>query len=93
MKHRTFLGFRLHRGEPDRPTKLRAYTGSMLLRDAGPDGLNNYADHAIARWYGVSFRLRWFMGFWLLGKTTYPTERGPIPQPTSKAPATPDIRT
>lgn len=81
---RTILGFRLHRGTPDLPTKLRAYTSSMLQKD-GEDGverigINNYADHSIARWYGISFKLRWFLGLWVFGDTCYPSERGPIPR-------------
>lgn len=76
----TFLGFRLHKGEPDIPTKLRAYTSSLLSK-VGKDGdcRNNYTDHVIAKWYGVSFRLSWFFGIWVFGKTSYPTEIGPIP--------------
>ena len=76
---RTFLGLRLHRGEPVNPTKLRAYTGTLLSKVNKTEGLNDYVDHRIARWYGVSFRLKWFFGFWLLGETTYPRERGPVP--------------
>ena len=78
---KSFLGLRLHRGEPHFPTKLRAYTGSLLSKkgDEG-DGLNSYVDHRIARWYGLSFRLRWFSGIWLFGETAYPQERGPIPR-------------
>lgn len=79
MRHRPIFGFRLHKGEPENPTRVRAYTGSLLMKDLGPEGINNYTDHAIARWYGISFRLKWFLGLWLLGDTTYPRERGPIP--------------
>jgi len=78
---KTFLGFRIHCGDPDNPTKLRSYTGSLLMKDNTVDnGLNNYTDHAIARWYGVSFKLNWFFGFWLFGTTSYAKERGPIPR-------------
>lgn len=76
----TFLGFRLHRGEPDLPTKLRAYTGSLLTKDGTSRiARNNYSDHQLARWYGVSFKLRWFAGLWVFGETSYPAENGPIP--------------
>lgn len=74
----SFMGFRLHRGEPENPTKLRAYTGSLLMK-TGNEGRNNYTDHEIARWYGVSFNLKWFVGFWLFGKTSWTSENGPIP--------------
>lgn len=77
---RTFLGLRIHRGTPENPTRLRAYTSSLLMKDyPREEGLNYYTDHTIARWYGLSFKLRWFAGIWLLGETSYPTERGPIP--------------
>lgn len=75
-----FLGFRLHKGEPSRPTKLRAYTGSLLNKASKTEGLNNYADHQVARWYGVSFRLSWFLGIWCFGETSYPSEQGPLPR-------------
>lgn len=81
---RSVLGFRLHKGIPDLPTKLRAYTSSMLLKDDGGDGerhgINNYTDHNIAKWYGISFKLRWFIGVWVFGDTSYPSEQGPIPR-------------
>jgi hypothetical protein len=70
---------RLHRGEPENPTKLRGYTGTLMNKASKTEGRNNYTDHRIARWYGVSFKLKWFVGLWLLGETTYPTEQGPLP--------------
>lgn len=76
---KTFLGFRLHRGEPKNPTKLRAYTGSLMNKASTTEGRNNYTDHELARWYGVSFKLKWFAGFWLFGETSWPAENGPIP--------------
>ena len=75
-----FLGFRFHKGEPARPTKVRAYTGSLLNSESRTEGLNNFADHEIARWYGVSFKLSWFLGFWRFGETSYPTEQGRLPR-------------
>lgn len=79
----SFMGFQIHKGEPDLPTKLRAYKGSLLRKDADASGVrmgrNNYTDHAIAKWYGVSFRLRWFVGLWLFAETTDAHEDGPIP--------------
>lgn len=78
-----FMGFRLYCGEPSLPTKVRAYTGSLLRKDADADGvrmgINNYTDHAVAKWYGISFGLHWFFGFWIFGETTWPSEEGPIP--------------
>lgn len=75
----SFLGLRIHRCEPDNPTKIRAYTGTLLTKDSVTEGRNNYADHEIAHWYGVSFKLKWFLGFWVFGETAYPSEQGPIP--------------
>lgn len=76
---KSFLGLRIHNGEPDNPTKVRAYTGTLLSKGSSTEGRNDYADHEIARWYGLSFKLKWFIGFWVFGKTAYPSENGPIP--------------
>jgi len=77
MSH--FLGFRVHVGEPENPTKLRGYTGSLFSKAGEDETRNNYTDHQIARWYGISFRLRWFVGLWVFGWTAYPSEVGPVP--------------
>ncbi len=77
---KTFLGMRIHRGEPENPTKLRSYTGTLMMKGSQTEGRNNYTDHRIARWYGVSFKLNWFIGFWIFGDTTWPSEDGPIPR-------------
>lgn len=76
-----FLGFQIHHGEPELRTKLRSYKSSLLSVDRTPGSVhrNNYTDHALARWYGISFRLRWFAGIWIFGETTHPTEIGPLP--------------
>lgn len=76
---KTFLGFRIHNGEPELPTKLRAYTGTLLYKESTTEGRNNFTDHEIEKWYGVSFKLKWFLGFWLFGETSWPAETGPIP--------------
>lgn len=76
---RTLLGMRFHNGEPENPTKLRAYTGTLMSKVSKTEGTNHYTDHRIARWYGISFKLKWFIGFCFLGETTYLTEQGPLP--------------
>lgn len=73
----------MHWGEPEMPTKLRAYTSSLLKKDPTPEssgfGLNNFTDHEIGNWYGFSYKLKFFLGVWVFSKTSYPTEEGPIP--------------
>lgn len=76
---KSFLGFRLHKGAPDLPTKLKSYTSTMLTKASKTEGRNNYTDHQIATWYGISFKLKWFAGIWVFGQTTWPSEDGPVP--------------
>lgn len=78
---KSFMGLRFHRGEPEFPSKLRSYRNSLLTKSTVEprEGINNYTDHQIDRWYGVSFRLRWFAGIWIFGGTTDAHERGPVP--------------
>ena len=78
---KSFMGLRIHRGEPEFSSKLRSYRNGLLTKnDTEPRvGRNNYTDHQIDRWYGVSFRLRWFAGVWIFGATTDAHEDGPIP--------------
>lgn len=76
---RTLFGIRLHWGEPQFRTKIRAYTGAC--RSTASDGpwSIQFTDHDIAKWYGVSFRLAGFFGWQRFGETTHPRETGPLP--------------
>lgn len=69
---------RLHWGQPQNPTKLRAYTGALCAKE-GDNHLLSFTDHHIARWYGVSFGVRGFIGLQTFSETLYPREHGPIP--------------
>lgn len=75
----SFLGLRIHKGPPDSPAKLRFYTSTLLSRDSTTEGRNSYTDHQIASWYGLSFKLKWFIGLWVFGKTSWPSEDGQVP--------------
>lgn len=74
-----FLGFKIHKGEPEFSFKLRSYRGTLLNKKSETEGRNRYEDHDIARWYGVSFGLRWFFGIWIFGDSYSSHEDGPIP--------------
>lgn len=60
-----------HWGEPKNTAALRSTRDTQMLRkDGTPITDNSFVSHSIARWYGISFRRRWFIGFWLFGETS-----------------------
>lgn len=66
---------RLHWGEPNHPTSIVAYTGAILGKEPGHDDLR-FIKHRVARWYGLSFGLRGFLGIQVFGETSYPSRIG-----------------
>lgn len=63
------FGLRLHWGDPNRPTEIRAWTGAIGggLKDA--PWTHDFVTHQVGRWYGLSRKRDWFCGFCRLGKT------------------------
>lgn len=74
----TFLGVRIHWGEPHYRSSLRAYTGSIKSKKQD-QWINIFTDHEIVRWYGLSIKLVGFIGLQIFGHTTHPREPGPLP--------------
>lgn len=69
---------RLHWGAPNNPTKLRAWTGSIVPK-RGVVYDNRFTDHELDRWYGVSFGNSCFVGIMIFAETEWKSEGGPLP--------------
>ncbi|MCP1550649.1 MULTISPECIES: hypothetical protein [Methylorubrum] len=61
------FGLRLHWGDPNRPTEIRAWTTAFSRKDS--PWRHDYITHQVCRWYGLSRKRDWFCGFCRLGKT------------------------
>lgn len=61
------FGLRLHWGDPNLPTQIRAYSGSLLNkeRERSTDSL---VLHPVVQWWGVSHQSNWWFGFMRFSK-------------------------
>jgi hypothetical protein len=80
-----FFGLLLHWGEPQHLTKIRSFTGAIAPKNRADKRCWDlrFTDHHIVRWYGFSFRQRFFFGWHSFGATTNEYEIGPIPEALS----------
>jgi hypothetical protein len=61
------FGLKLHWGDPKHPTELRSWTGALGSNDR--PWQHCYVSHEIGRWFGLSHKRNWFVGFFLTERT------------------------